>query len=750
MNALFAMALTGIIIWLCVLHNTIKNQEKLISHLQEQLNKLNGEPEKRRNTFDVPERQQISVLNELTENDAPPAIRTERYKYRVEKDSLAKKDSASIENWLGRNVLGIAASALIFLGLIFLGILVYDYLTEMLKLIIMYSISVLLTVLGIFFTNRKRNAFTVILTGCGCGSLFISILLTHIYFNYIGDIAAFSMLAVWMAGALYLAKRLDSLLVSVIAHIGMIFSICFAFATGMNDDKLAVVLIYQAVSTAVILLGNILCFKKTYRFGLIISLFLSVAASVFMTFRFTWGGYYGDVPFPATSINTATLTFAFALQFICASFLSYLLAVSASRLKDKTFKAFIHVINKILWTAALSVNITHIAYRIAYFSNGRTSEGRYDAMFKAVGISLIFLIIHAILSIIMSHKLNFNGTLETISVLIASFTTGIMLLILWTAGRYGVTTLPNLIGFILVGIMMILAGKICGNKAYKVAGNIFAAADLIFMLAGGYRDLELFGSIALPLTYLLLFLTVIWIQWLLEEKDQRIRLLPAARASSLIVAEISLITIFVMSSLQYKGTILLLVLTVLNCLLYLFKYDSAGSAEPTPITTLLWVNEIIIVAVNSFAIAFMPKTSTVLSVLYFLLAVFTVCLAFLRIAPVLKGEGGTARELLAGLKVSVLVLALINGNTNWFDYTYIFSLICMVTALICIAAGFTVRAKTLRLYGLVLTLVCVLKLVTVDVSSLNTVLRVVSLIGGGGICFIISALYNYSVKKFQF
>lgn len=99
-----------------------------------------------------------------------------------------------------------------------------------------------------------------------------------------------------------------------------------------------------------------------------------------------------------------------------------------------------------------------------------------------------------------------------------------------------------------------------------------------------------------------------------------------------------------------------------------------------------------------------------------------------------------------GIKLTVLVLAAVHGYTDWFANAYVLSLICMLSSLVCVIAGFIRRAGSLRLYGLVLTMVCVLKLVTWDVAGLETLLRILSLIGGGVICFVISAIYSYSVK----
>ncbi|MCL2884406.1 MAG: DUF2339 domain-containing protein, partial [Oscillospiraceae bacterium] len=156
------------------------------------------------------------------------------------------------ENWIGRNVLGVAASILVFVGLIFLGRLIYEHITDTIKIILMFALSTVLTGVGVALSAKKRNAFTVILTGCGCGAFFISIMLTHIYFGRMNDIAAFSLLLAWTAATLFAARQIQSVAMSVVAHIGMIVSICFAYALGLSDEKLALLIVYQMVSSAVI------------------------------------------------------------------------------------------------------------------------------------------------------------------------------------------------------------------------------------------------------------------------------------------------------------------------------------------------------------------------------------------------------------------------------------------------------------------------------------------------------------------
>jgi uncharacterized membrane protein len=104
-------------------------------------------------------------------------------------------------------------------------------------------------------------------------------------------------------------------------------------------------------------------------------------------------------------------------------------------------------------------------------------------------------------------------------------------------------------------------------------------------------------------------------------------------------------------------------------------------------------------------------------------------------------------EVVGAIAFTAVFLALFDNLFDWFDGYYSLSLSCMFIALLFIALGFWSRARSLRLYGLALVIVCVLKLVTVDVTGLDTMMRVVAFIGGGLICLCISALYNFVAKR---
>ena len=201
----------------------------------------------------------------------------------------AKKNTdnvKAVENWLGTKLFNILASLLIFTGLVLFCMLGYEYITNGMKIAAMFVISTAFIGIGSYFTRKNRSVFSLGLTGCGSGSFFISILVTHIYFHAINDIIAFSMLLLWIVLTLFMSKKLDSLMLSVTAHLGMAVSVCLAFSFGFSADNIVLPVIYEFASITVVIVGNMICYKKTYRFGLFLSMAMMNYSSFIMCYSF--------------------------------------------------------------------------------------------------------------------------------------------------------------------------------------------------------------------------------------------------------------------------------------------------------------------------------------------------------------------------------------------------------------------------------------------------------------------------------
>lgn len=657
-----------------------------------------------------------------------------------------KSDVRTFESWFGRNVVGIAASILIFVGLIVLGTLVYDYLSETAKIIAMYAISSIILILGLLLSSKKRNEFTIILVGCGFGSFFISIMLTHLYFDKMNDITAFSFLLVWMAIALFTSKKISSTLLSIVAHVGMIFSICFAYGGGVSDENLLLLLIYQAASIAVILIGNILCCKKTYNFGIFVSLFLTIVASMFMMIEFV-----PDVGQNfQTTLSEVAIVFAFIAQFLCASFLSYLLSVSTNKLKGSSYGELIHLANKGFWIVALFINIYRITYKLALSisidSFFNFHENLYlNATFISILVCLAIICVHFIITLYLQLKLNFDENLGFISLMILSILSCIFILIPWSRSFYEGTILPQIPYLFIFAGVMFLINRLTKNHKYTFIANIILCLDAVIMIMDGYHSLNDTGTIALSIFAMLFYLSIIFVQVQKLSDELKQKYLEYIKIIAFLFTEASIISIFYFSNFKYDTEVTLFILTILNIFLYIIQFDKSKSSSNI-FSILLKTNESILIFSSALLISF-GENSTTESILHLLLAVLTLVYSFTRINEVLDGSNKGFQSVLAGIKFTVIILAVVQGQTSWFDHSYIFSIFCMLTALINIALGFVGKAKYLRLYGLILTMFCVLKLVTYDAAELNTWLRVFALISGGIICFAISAIYNYTSKK---
>ena len=125
---------------------------------------------------------------------------------------------------------------------------------------------------------------------------------------------------------------------------------------------------------------------------------------------------------------------------------------------------------------------------------------------------------------------------------------------------------------------------------------------------------------------------------------------------------------------------------------------------------------------------------------------FTVALACINLRRHFASNNG--EKLYAGIKFGIILLA------SLFSYNaagYIVSVATLAFGILCIIIGFNKRfgAKELRIYGLVLSMICVVKFIMIDITYENTIGRAISFLISGILCFGISAIYNYFEKQGQ-
>ena len=94
----------------------------------------------------------------------------------------------------------------------------------------------------------------------------------------------------------------------------------------------------------------------------------------------------------------------------------------------------------------------------------------------------------------------------------------------------------------------------------------------------------------------------------------------------------------------------------------------------------------------------------------------------------------------------VLVIAILG---SYHSPQYVISIAIFIVAIIVILLGFKINVKSIRIYGLVVSMICVVKLVMVDITYSNTMGHALSFFVSGVLCFVISALYNIADKRYK-
>lgn len=503
------------------------------------------------------------------------------------KRPVEKPQLKSFENWLGTRLFNVAASLMIFIGLILFCTLGYEYITDTMKIAAMFIVSGSFIALGAFFTRQNKSIFSLGLTGCGFGAFFISILLSHIYFHAITDIAAFGLLLIWASLALYMSKKLDSVMLSVTAHMGTAISICFAFSLDFSAERIILPVAYQLVSIAVIVLGNIFCCKKTYRFGLFMSMSLLVYTSIVMCSTFS---PVTVMPGEVSPMFTAGI---FIIQLLAMSFVSYLISVSTALLENENIKYkelpyIAHIANKVLWTAG---TIT-IAGCVTFFIE-RNVYNINSIIYPTFAIC-ITAICHLIVTLFMSEKLNFSERLSKISIWFISVMVMIVLFIQCVEREilHGVSFL-----FVYTGLIMLII-RYTKNKKLNHLVSFLIGCDMLFMCLYGYFAA---ANVVISIAYMVVIGLMILLHWFSQSGEGREKYFTLFKTAEYIWISASIIPINASDFSDISLPLILSEFALMNIIAFLCRY---GRDNEPGLKLLVKIESLSTIYISIFFVAF--------------------------------------------------------------------------------------------------------------------------------------------------
>ena len=677
------------------------------------------------------------------------------------------------ENLVGRNLLPLLAAALGLAGLVFLGIVVVPYLGDTAKIILMFFISLAVGGLGYWLFRRHSSVLTQALTGTGLGGVFVSVLVTHLYFHAVGDIVALTMLAVWTVACLWLAKHTGSLLVAILAHAGMVVSVVMGYAGTVPNDRLMLLMVYQIVVSLAVIVGSYFWVKVTYRFGLFAAQAMVLVSVVAMWTRLV-------VPTPA-SVPSAWATAGLLVQFGVACAFAYLLFVSCARVKDDAISGLFGVFNATLWAAILLGTVTALLGKVAADAWGLPLSAVWrDA--HTIPLSLTITLVIAFLPVVglalAGRSLPIRPAVQASTVTSLAAVSAALMLVAFgarlNAGPTLDTPVPTLSWMIAPGLAYLLLSMVTRHPLHTWIARTFVAADAALMLmpGGGYRSLTSHWTLWASLGYLAVLVAVAIFGWRQTDAAARASHQPVAVIVGFLAFEVSLAGVAFTSDVGYRAGLFVFVSAGMLAALHM-----TGKRTPAPFYR---ISELVMAFCAGVALwqaghrleftqpgpahsVGVVTASILLSslALAVLIGIFTdwVRLAARVTSYALRTPGSptphTHLEIISGTGLTVAGVGLllpyrwfIHHTASW-PLGFPVSLACMVVALVVVGLGLWSRVKSLRLYGLVVVIVCVLKLVTLDIAQANSITRVVAFLGGAAVCFGISALYNYAARQFD-
>lgn len=567
---------------------------------------------------------------------------------------------------------------------------------------ILLSSGIILTILGFSSVKKSSNSVNSIILGTGEGLLFISILSANMYFNYIGNITSMILASIWSIFFILSYKLTGNFFTSIIAYIGTYISIILGLSLVTKGANYIVLLLFTTGISALMIITSL---KWTNSKKQILGLLLSILNYATLLF---WG-LDNEISLGMNFTKYSAVLFTIILIVIY-----YLLNYIYKLIEGE---------GKNLWYLALSffptilISILTISYleSISYF-------------FTSTKISyFLFIIINLIELIFIEFKLK-STSKSILKYYIIMISFGTLML------NYKIFDL--FLGLTFITVILSIIDRITKHSTYTKIIPVMLLIDL-FLVFAAYDPTNNF-FILYGLLQILVAIYILYKKHIVDKTNITFGL----KTVCLFVYMISISNIFsnisytlsgnISEAIRYLGkTITIILLSIIG---FFKKWDS-DDLDKTKfwfyyMTTTLYIEGVILI-------------NSTYSFEQFIVILSTLAIALTQTTDLLKHYNEKIWiGFWIGIKYWILTLISLTSLFNLDVNSIVLSVVGLIIALGSIAIGFIRKSKGLRLYGLMLTILMVLKFIVVDLSQENSIIRIIALLLGGLICFGISALYN--------
>ena len=621
------------------------------------------------------------------------------------------------EALVGKYIIGGMASLLIFIGAIsFIG-LVWNQMTPLVKLSILNTIALILTGVGFKTIRTRKNAVSSIILGTGAGLLFISILSANLAFHMIGSQISLLLAGLWAVFFILTSRYTRQFFTVIIAYIGSYIALFLGLILMQSNLDLLVLILFALCISAVMLWYT----AKGPRIRFRISIILSAVSNVTILF-----GCYLD----GLLSNPPMLT-GYVYQTVVLVLIYLLLNMLYRNLNDgDTVPVYL--------LAGIGVSVLtliHLLYLLGvYLTQTLTPLTCY----------LLFFSVHLIQFFLTSR---YTKTADP-----------------WLGGYYGgilaITMLYLNIewrgtpaGIIFVGLLLVVNEKVLKRAAHPLLISGILLFDTLF-LAFGTPDIRIGIMIGVLQIGLMLYV----LRDNLQKKQYELTNL--LKSLGLFVFIINSFTIprsvshflwirFSIGSGNSPYGFLLAVLVLCG----LVRWGYFKNWKDPKFVFWSW-------NIECYKDPFMQGVFYLISTILYLVGLvelsienqtgykliftgLTLVIAGIQSREILKEEHS---HLLGGIWICIKYIlftwVVLYSFTSLTFASPVYSILGLLIAIGNITAGFRWKAKGVRQSGLALAILMVVKFIVIDLHQENSITRVAALIAGGGLCFLISFIYN--------
>lgn len=160
-------------------------------------------------------------------------------------------DRSNLEGLVGKNLFAVLASVLVLLGVGVFVSTIYEHIPEMVKIGAIYLFGFALLGGGLAVYRRNGNKFWLGVASCGLAELLVSVITSHSYFQVLSLPWTFALILVWILGSFWLT-RFQPTVFKTIGYCGLIISMLLGLSlVGRNDTAIYMTLFGSFVALAV-------------------------------------------------------------------------------------------------------------------------------------------------------------------------------------------------------------------------------------------------------------------------------------------------------------------------------------------------------------------------------------------------------------------------------------------------------------------------------------------------------------------